>query len=137
MLGKGLTVVGALVLLAAMFLDWYGFKITGTTLGGARSVDAWGAFQWLDMLMVVAVVSALTSVALGARVPVLGAMETVTAVAVLSAALIAYRWIDPPVEAGSTGFATVEIAVRAGLPIGLTGALLIAGGGAAELRRRP
>lgn len=134
--GRLIAVAGAALLLAAMFGDWYAFDITGATLGGDTTVNAWQAFAWIDLVMVLAIVAAIAAVFLHSAIPVLGDPRFGAGAGALTAALIVYRIADTPVKAGSTGFATVDISVRAGLFLGLAGALMIAVGGVLTLVKR-
>jgi hypothetical protein len=107
------------VLLAAMFLNWY--SVTNEILFGAadrqtRGVDAWGAFSVVDVLLAVV---ALLGIALalsevlgrGPALPVaLGVITTTLALA--GTLLLAYRIINQP---GPNELISVEAGAYVGL----------------------
>ena len=117
----GEVVAGAagVVLLVAMFLDWY--SVTPEVLFGAqdrqvRGVDAWGAFSVVDILMAIV---ALLGIALavsqvigrGPALPVaLGVITTTLALA--GTLLVLYRILNQP---GPNDLISVEAGAYAGL----------------------
>ena len=81
--GTGLVAIGAVLLLVSLFIDWY-------RPGG----DAWAAFEWVDLALAGAAISALLAMA-----PRLGSGGLGRAVPIVSAAafvVVGVQLIDPP-----------------------------------------
>jgi hypothetical protein len=81
--GTGLVAIGAVLLLVSLFIDWY-------RPGG----DAWAVFEWVDLALAGAAISALLAMA-----PRLGSGGLGRAVPVVSAAafvVVGVQLIDPP-----------------------------------------
>lgn len=117
--GELVAAAAGVLLAIAMFLPWYGLR------GRAASLDAWGAFSVVDLVLaLVAVLAiALLVVQLAGRGPAgpvaLGVITgTLSLVAVV---LVAFRILDQP---GPNEFVTV----RAGAWLGLLATVLIAVG---------
>jgi hypothetical protein len=87
--GPILVAVGAVVLLASLFLDWYG------------SLTAWEAFEVVEILLGSLAVAALV-IAVGQLIPELEYVERrrLPAVVLAVAVLVAAEIIDPPPAAG-------------------------------------
>jgi hypothetical protein len=81
--GTGLVAIGAVLLLVSLFIDWY-------RPGG----DAWAVFEWVDLALAGAAISALLAMA-----PRLGSGGLGRAVPIVSAAafvVVGVQLIDPP-----------------------------------------
>jgi hypothetical protein len=128
--GEWVAGAGAVALLAAMFLHWY-----GSDLGTVRiEATAWQAFDVLDVVLVLLALVALALVVLQATrrspaVPVAFSVFTALAGA-LAALLILYRIVNQP---GPNDV----VEVQAGAWLGLLAALIIAGGGWRSIRVEP
>jgi hypothetical protein len=88
--GPILVAFGAALMLVSLFLDWYG------------PLNAWEAFEVVDVLLAVLAVAAL-AVALGQLVPDSGSGERrwLPAIIVAVAVLVAAELLDPPPAAGN------------------------------------
>src|SRR5919198_4241359 len=88
--GPILVVLGAIVLLVSLFLDWYG------------SLTAWDAFEVVDVLLGVLAVTALV-IAIGQLVPDIEYVDRrfLPAVVLGIAVLVAAEIINPPPAAGN------------------------------------
>jgi hypothetical protein len=117
--GELLAAAGGVVLLASMFLDWYG------PVGRTDGVTAWQAFTVADVLIAIvalfAIALAVAQVALrGPALPV--ALGVITsAVTIAGVIVVVFRLIDQP---GPNNL----VELRAGAWIGLAGALAAAAG---------
>jgi hypothetical protein len=124
---------GAIALLAAMFLHWYGAAgldvPPGSTVygpGAGAEATAWQAFGALDVVLVLLTLPALALVVTQATrrspaIPV--AFSVLTWIAgTLAALLILYRIVNQP---GPNDL----VEVQAGAWLGLLAALVVAGGG--------
>ena len=124
----------AVLLFIFMFFDWFTVDISGgeglfsVSVGG----NAWEAFSWIDLLLLLTVIVALVVVivrlsdalfeppiSLNAIVAVLGA---------ISVLLVLYRIIDPP-GGGDIAGVSVDISPQVGVFLGLLAAAGIAYGG--------
>jgi hypothetical protein len=114
--GEWIAGAGALALLAAMFLHWYGTDLRIVTF----EVTAWQAFDVLDAVLVLLALVPLALVFTQATrrspsIPV--AFSVLTAVAgVLAALLILYRIVNQP---GPNDLISVEAGAYVGLLAGL------------------
>jgi hypothetical protein len=107
----GLVVVGAIVLLVSLFIDWY-------RPGG----DAWLVFEWLDVALVgVAVVGLLAA----AQRPE-GVVRALPVVSVSAFAVVAVQLIDQPPAARGADLQTGAWLALAGTGLMAVGALLAA-----------
>ena len=134
--GEWIAGAGAVLLLGATFLDWYGVSVRATLPGGRTVTASAGGSAWVvfTVLDVVLALLALLGLALvvaqvtrrGPAVPVaLAVLVTVAGVLVLIA--VAYRLVDQP---GSDERAEM----RVGSWLGLLGVLAITAGGWRSLR---
>ena len=132
--GEVLAGVAGVALLVVMFLPWYGVAGLSEPFGGAlarqagipTTVNAWRAFDVIDVLMFLTVVAAVGSAVVAATqqsvaLPV-AASVVVTALGVLVTGLVLYRLVNEP---GSDAL----IEVRFGAYLGLVLCALIALGG--------
>jgi hypothetical protein len=141
--------VAGVVLIASMFLDWYGARLAVTLFGNSVSVSAglsaWQAYSVADIaLAILAALAIGLALARGASLvhgPAIGL--TVVIAGLAAAAIILYRIADAP-DLGTqflpllpAGF-RLEMTREAGIFIGLGASLCIAVGGALmfPLRRR-
>jgi uncharacterized membrane protein len=128
--GEWIAGAGALALLAAMFLHWYGTDLRIVTF----EVTAWQAFDVLDAVLVLLALVPLALVFTQATrrspsIPV--AFSVLTALAgALAALLILYRIVNQP---GPNDL----VEVQAGAWLGLLAALVIAAGGWRSMRVEP
>jgi hypothetical protein len=107
--GEKIAAGSAIALLIIMFLfDWFGFG--GTIDTGIGTVDigggfnAWQSFGFIDLVLFVTIVAAITVAAMaagagGSSLPVAGS-AVVAGLGILSTLLIIYRIIDPPGGSG-------------------------------------
>jgi hypothetical protein len=88
--GPILVALGAALLLVSLFLDWYG------------PLNAWQAFEVVDVLLAVLAVAALV-VAAGQLVPeiAMGERRWLPVLVVAVAVLVAAELVDPPPAAGA------------------------------------
>jgi hypothetical protein len=87
--GPVLVALGAIVLLVSLFLDWYG------------PINAWGAFELVDVLLAALAVAALLA-AVAFFAPDVGHVDRrwLPAIVVAVAVLVAAEIIDPPPVVG-------------------------------------
>jgi hypothetical protein len=152
-------IVGAagIALLIVLFVpDWDGVKAeeflgeTGGTVLEDVEVDArnaFGAFTWLDLGLLVAAVAAIALPLLSAVRPPLGLGRwpalAVTALALASVVLVAFRLIDPPDLARTIAGARIRVSDVDGAEVirkigawpGLAASLLIALAAVVQARR--
>jgi hypothetical protein len=124
-LGEVVAALGAVIVLLSLWLDWY-------VPAGEPARTGWQAFGLLDVLIAVAIVTALAlPIAVAARrslaVPV-ALSVTVTVLGTLATILVAYRLVNPPGRNESVDLA-------AGAWIGLAGIAILALGGWMAMRR--
>jgi hypothetical protein len=81
--GTGLVAIGAVLLLVSLFIDWY-------RPGG----DAWAVFEWVDLALAGAAISAL--LALAPRLSDGGLGRAVPIVAAVAFVVVGVQLIDPP-----------------------------------------
>lgn len=133
--GEWIAGIGAVGLLASMFLHWYGLSASfGPVEVRAAAATAWQAFDVLDIVLVLL---ALVPVALvvtqatrrSPAIPVFFSVMTVLAGA-LAVLLIFYRIINQP---GSNDVVTVE----AGAWLGCIAAVIVVVGGWRSTRVEP
>ena len=125
--GDWIAGAGGVVLLAAMFADWY----APDAVFGAPGGNAWQAFSVLDAVLALLALVPLALVALQATrdspsLPVAFSVLTTVAGA-LATLLMLYRIVNQP---GPNDAVTVEL----GAWIGLVAAVAIAGGGWRSMR---
>ena len=142
--GEGVAVVGGVVLLVALFFDWYAAERGGSSNG----VSAWEAFSVADVALLLVGMAPLALVALRLsdaklELPVpLGAV--VAAAGLVGLAVVIFRLIDLPdglVTFAPQGPFVTETEAEVGRRIGAVLALLAAasisaGGWAASAERR-
>ena len=107
-----------------MFFTWYGFDIS-TPVGNFSintSINAWDAFDFTDLFMLLTVIVTLVAVAMraSANEPAFPMSTAVTVLGGISTLLIVYRIIDPPASGLSLKF---------GIFLGLIAAAGITAGG--------
>lgn len=136
--GEWIAGVGAVVLLASMFLlKWYGLNATlaptARQLGLATSVDVWNALSTIRWLLLVTVASALTLVYFQATRPAPALPVTFSAIAtilgLLSTLALIYRVLINPPGSGN------QITTRGGAYVGLLGGLILTWGAMRSLRQ--
>jgi hypothetical protein len=145
--GELLAGTGAVVLFVAMFVDWYGVRISTARLGSiqipAASADAWSAFTVVDLVLAATVASALALVFLQAtrRSPALPVSFSVvtTVLGAVTVLAILYRIIDPPGidlpgAVGAIIAPHLQRTVEGGAYVGLVGAFAIAAGAWRSMR---
>lgn len=121
--GEVVAAAAAAVLLAGMFLDWFGVEVTTSRIRGAEGladqaggVNAWQAFGVTDIVLFAGAVLALAPLAArltgglprmgvhpGLLVAVAGAVATVTGIIAVA---------DPPIEKGTFAGGIVAVAVE-------------------------
>jgi hypothetical protein len=138
-MGEWLAGVSGVVLLVALFLDWYG------PLVGYDKLSAWEAFGVVDVVLALAAVWAIALAAMTAldrsqAVPTALA-SLLTYVALLALALVLYRVISPPdhLQSATPGRPTGYIpsgdpSREVGLWIGLAATVGVLAGALAALR---
>jgi hypothetical protein len=125
--GELLAGISGVALFVFMFFAWFG--VEGIP-GGVRfgSVSAWEAFDFIDLVLILAVIAAVGLVVLSAaqssvNLPV--AASAITAgLGILATLLVLYRILDPPQIAEG-----VETTRKVGLYLGVAGCAGIAIGG--------
>jgi hypothetical protein len=125
--GEKLAGVSGLVLFVFMFVDWYGVK------GFSGGADAWEAFGFIDIVLLVVAVAAVGLALLGPSQSDLGlpvaAGAIVTSLGVLAVVLVLIRLIDPP-DIGVAAFVPhVEVTRKFGVWLGLITSIGVAVGG--------
>jgi hypothetical protein len=111
--GTGLVAVGAVLLLVSLFIDWY-------RPGG----DAWAVFEWVDLALAGAAISALLAMA-----PRLGDGGLGRALPIVSAAafaVVGIQLIDPPPVVADSDLETGAWLALASTALMAGGALLSA-----------
>ncbi len=126
--GEKLAGAAAVVLFITMFLNWFGAPdIGGVDFEGLTGVDvsisAWQAFDFIDLLLLLTVISGVAlavtaAVASAPNMPVALSAIT-TGIAAISTLFVLYRVIDPP----------FSLDREYGLFIGLIAVALVAVGG--------
>ncbi len=109
--GTAVVAVGAIVLLASLFVDWY-----------EPSADAWAVFEWLDLLLAGVAIYALA--ALAPRFAPLTRWLPLVAVAAL--AIVAVQLLDPPPAARGADLGAGAWLALAATALMALGALLAA-----------
>jgi hypothetical protein len=113
-----------------MFLPWFGLDEAvdlpggpGTIVTQGRGLNAWEAFRYVDVILLVAALLGMALLVLRAahvmprwRVPF---PLIVTAVGALATVLIVYRLIDPPAIEGPLSGGSAEVGRRIGIYFGL------------------
>jgi hypothetical protein len=114
--GPILVVLGALLLVVSLFLDWYG------------QLNAWEAFEVVEVLLAVLAVAALV-VAVGQLAPELdlGERRWLPPIVVAIAVLVAAELVDPPPAAGEESIEQGAWLAFAAALIMLSGAVLTVG----------
>ena len=100
--GQKIAGIAGLVLLISLFLSWYGVDFDGLEdiAGVDTTVDAWGAFDLIDLVLFLTAVAAIAYAALAAAgrhvdLPVSPA-QVVAGLGALSALLVLYRILNQP-----------------------------------------
>jgi hypothetical protein len=103
-IGPIVVALGAIVLLVSLFLDWYG------------SMNAWEAFEFVDLLLAALAVAALVA-AVGAIAPEVSYVDRrwLPAIAIATAVLVAAQLDPPPAAAGESVTTGAWIAFGAAL----------------------
>jgi hypothetical protein len=110
-LGEALAALGALLVLVALFLEWFA--------GGGVSASAWEAFESLDLVMALIALAVLAAVAgafewLGAR--------TLAPLGALLLVIVAVQLVEPP-----PGFGSADLGAGAWLALAGAGLVLVGG----------
>ena len=115
-------VIGAILLVVSLFLDWYSLSFEGeeVTLGG------WNALEFGDVLFVLALIGSIAALFSDRRAVVFLALGVVALVFVAVAAATNV----PVIEASTSGDSEVDTSLEAGVYVAAGGVLLllIAGG---------
>ncbi len=123
------SLVGAVLMPASLFLDWYEIKEGATGDNSAISLKGWDAFESTDTVMVLAAIAALVLIVM-APAYVARALMFVGA---LATGFIAVQLIDQPAILGFVDSA--DLSLKIGAYLGLLGALLVVAGGAISSAR--
>ncbi len=124
----------AVLLFIFMFFDWFNAEVSGGNGFFTASVggNAWEAFSWIDLLMLVTVIVAVAVVVIrltdAVFEPPLPLNAAVAILGGLSVLLILYRIIDPP-GGGDVAGVSVDISPTVGAFLGLIAAAGITYGG--------
>jgi hypothetical protein len=117
-LAEVVAALGALLLLASLFVDWYGPR------SGAGGLDAWSSFELVDLILAGLALATLVSVAESALAPGRGRMVPVALVrwtGPVALLLVVVALVNhPPVFQ----FAT-DVRLETGIWLALAGSLLI------------
>jgi hypothetical protein len=122
------------VLLAAMFLNWYGLDVSGRAgqfTPGDAAVNAWQVFRFVDLVLVTAAVLGIGSLIARDAVPPV----VLAGVAVLAAVLVLYRFVDLPQDSIEGFGFRVDVTREVGLYLGLLASIVLAFGAVSALRR--
>jgi hypothetical protein len=122
-MGRALSAVGAVALIAGLFLVWY--HIDRPASEGTTDTTGWQTFTRLRVLILVGAGILLLSAIVHQRRPVLIAR---TVLGIVLGALILRRIIDPP-------DISAPISAQAGVAVGLLGAIAAALGGLVDSGR--
>jgi hypothetical protein len=131
--GEKVAGVSGVLLFIFMFVDWYGIK---GSVGGA---DAWQAFGFIDIVLLVVAVAAVGLALLGPSQSEFGtpfvASAIVTSLGALAVVLVLIRLIDPP-DLGvlSFGGPPLETTRKIGVWLGLITSIGVAAGGYLAMR---
>jgi hypothetical protein len=146
-LRRGELVAGAsaLLLLVAMFVDWYGIKLTVPNVGSAElptpGANAWEAFTVIDIYLLLTLVVALALVIAQAalRAPAVPVSLSVitTVLGAVAVVLVLWRILDPPGVSGLPAIIAPHVSrtLKAGAFLGLAATIGIAVGGYRSLRQ--
>lgn len=137
-LGSGEKIAGisAVLLFVSMSFDWFGSKDSGELQLFSVGRSAWQALDFIPIVLLVTVITALGVVALRLTDPTyelpVRANAVVAILGIVSVLLIVFRIVEPP-NFGSFrelwGTITIEGTVKFPIFLALTGALGIAFGG--------
>src|SRR6476619_5093494 len=138
--GEKIASVSAILLFVFMFFNWFGVEVSGGGFSGTISGEggnAWEALDFIPIVLVVTIAAALGVAALrlsdAAYEPPVSANTVVTVLGVISVLLILFRIIDPPTF-GSFGGVSVDATRSVGIFLGLAAAAGIAYGGYSAMR---
>lgn len=130
--GEKIAGASAVLLFIFMFFDWFNASVSGgnglftASVGG----NAWEAFSWIDLFMLITIVVAVAVIRLTDAVfePPFSLNSAVAILGGLSVLLILFRIVDPP-GGGDIGGVSVDISPTVGAFLGLIAAAGIAYGG--------
>jgi hypothetical protein len=139
--------LGGIVLLAVMFLPWFGAGVEGAqvapgTGGGSEAAEAnaWEAFDFIDIVLLaaalIAIAPAVAFLVAGIELPP-AANALAAGVGLLATLLVLFRLISPPefvaLPPGVTGL-ELDISRKFGAFLGLIAAAAVTAGGALAAR---
>ena len=132
--GEKVAAISAVLLFIFMFFTWFGVEVStpaGTISGSGPGGSAWDALEYIPIVLVIAIVTAIGAAVLrltdSAYEPPISMNAVVTVLGGLSTLLILFRIVDPP-SFGGFGF-SVSGTVEIGIFLGLIAAAGIAVGG--------
>src|SRR6476619_4583385 len=138
--GEKIASVSAILLFVFMFFNWFGVEVSGGGFSGTISGEggnAWEALDFIPIVLVVTIAAALGVAALrlsdAAYEPPVSANTVVTVLGVISVLLILFRIIDPP-SFGSFGGVSVDATLSLGIFLGLIAAGGVAFGGYSTMK---
>jgi hypothetical protein len=138
--GEKIASASAFLLLVFMFFDWFGAEVTGVggfsgTVPGAG--NAWDVLDLIPVVLVITVAAALAMAALrlagSTAEPPVPMSVLVAMLGAISFLLILFRIIDPP-SFGSFGGVSVDATLEAGIFLSLIAAGGVAYGGYSAMR---
>ncbi len=133
--GEKVAGVSAVLLFIFMFFDWFSVSVSGGSglfSGSVGGGNAWDALDFIPIVLVVTIIAALGVAALrltdSAYEPPVSANAVVAVLGGLSALLILFRIVDTP-GGGSVPGLSVDVSPTVGIFLGLVAAAGIAYGG--------
>jgi hypothetical protein len=141
--GEKIAGAAAVLLFIDLFLSWYSVDLGGALGAAAKSagvdtsVSAWGAFSWVDLLLLLTILAALAMVVVrgtGRSVDLPASLPLIVAgLGVFATLVVLYRILNQP---GPNDIISVEYGAYLGLILvaALTYGAVQAGGGVDDLR---
>ncbi len=134
--GEMIAAVSAVLLFLFMFIfDWFGIDASGIGLDASRGWNAWQAFDFINIILLITVLVAVGAALLTANAQSVNAPVAISAITaglgILSVLLILFRIISPPdLDIGGFGLDTgFDVGRKIGVYLGLLASIGIAYGG--------
>jgi len=141
--GKLISAACGLALFVVMFFSWFdigtSFRFAAEAAGVDTTYNAWQAFGFIDIILLVTVLAAVGAVVfslLSRRPAPLAPEAVVFALGVLSSLLVLYRILDPVLDAGRKLGLFLGFLAAAGIAAGGWLAMQEAAAAASRTRRR-
>jgi len=131
--GEKIAGVSSIVLFIFMFFSWFSAEVTIGGAGASEGVNAWDALDWIPVVLVITILATLVVVALrltdGGYEPPVSGNAIVAILGGISFLLILYRIIDPPGASASAPGISFDVGLEFWIFVSLVAAAGIAYGG--------